>query len=145
MSEKHSVVRQLKRRYLTSSKEQRGEILDQVCELTGYSRSYAALLLRHYARGSVYAANGVLLKPSVKRTRNRARCYDAAVYKPLKKIWAVFDCPCGKRLAPALPEMLRVLEREGELQVSGGLRSQLRVLAQEPDDDIAGLSEDLLA
>jgi hypothetical protein len=44
---------------------------------------------------------------------------------------------------PAL-EALYEQKRAGKLELSGGLRSQLRVLVQEPDDDIAGLSEDLL-
>ena len=46
-------------------------------------------------------------------------------------------------IVPAL-EALYEQKRAGKLEFSGGLRSQLRVLAQEPDDDIAGLSEDLL-
>ena len=41
-------------------------------------------------------------------------------------------------------EALYERKRTGKLELSGGLRSQLRMLAQEPDDDIAGLSEDLL-
>ena len=47
-------------------------------------------------------------------------------------------------IVPALEELLARKEA-GELEVSGGLRSQLRILAADPDDDIAGLSEDLLA
>lgn len=47
-------------------------------------------------------------------------------------------------MLPAL-ERLYALKQAGRLEVKGGLKSQLRVLAQEPDDDIAGLSEDLLA
>jgi hypothetical protein len=47
-------------------------------------------------------------------------------------------------VVPALEELLARKER-GELEVGGGLRSQLRILSSDPDDDIAGLSEDLLA
>jgi len=46
-------------------------------------------------------------------------------------------------MVPAL-ERLFELARAGKLEVKGGLKSQLRVLAQEPDDEVAGLSEDLL-
>lgn len=46
-------------------------------------------------------------------------------------------------MIPAL-ERLFELARAGKLEVKGGLKSQLRVLAQEPDDEVAGLSEDLL-
>jgi hypothetical protein len=46
-------------------------------------------------------------------------------------------------IVPAL-EALYEQKRAGMLEISGGLKSQLRMLAHEPDDDIAGLSEDLL-
>jgi hypothetical protein len=41
-------------------------------------------------------------------------------------------------------EALTEQKRAGTLEISGGLKSQLRILAHEPDDDIAGLAEDLL-
>jgi hypothetical protein len=46
-------------------------------------------------------------------------------------------------IVPAL-EALYEQKRAGTLEISGGLKSQLRILAHEPDDHIAGLSEDLL-
>lgn len=45
---------------------------------------------------------------------------------------------------PAL-EALLVLKQAGDLELTAGLKSQLRTLCEDPDDDIAGLSEDLLA
>jgi hypothetical protein len=42
-------------------------------------------------------------------------------------------------------ERLFALKQTGKLEISGGLKAQLRLLAQEPNDDVAGLSEDLLA
>lgn len=47
-------------------------------------------------------------------------------------------------MVPAL-EALVARKEAGELDLSAGLKSQLRTLAEDPDDDIAGLSEDLLA
>jgi len=46
-------------------------------------------------------------------------------------------------MVPAL-EALLARKQAGELEVSSGLRSQLRILSEDPNDDIAGLSEDLL-
>lgn len=60
------------------------------------------------------------------------------------KLLSIFlDCADRAVMVPAL-ERLFELARAGKLEVKGGLKSQLRVLAQEPDDEIAGLSEDLL-
>lgn len=47
-------------------------------------------------------------------------------------------------VVPAL-EALLVLKEKGRLEWTAGLKSQLRILADDPDDDVAGLSEDLLA
>lgn len=125
MRERHAVIKELSRGYLKCSKLERGKILTEAVELTGYRRDYAALLLRGYGKGIVYGPTGILLKPSVKRTRNRKAYYDERVHKALKKVWAIYDCPCGKRLAPVLPEMVRVLERENELEIDTTIREKL--------------------
>jgi hypothetical protein len=46
-------------------------------------------------------------------------------------------------MVPAL-ERLLALKGLGRVKIAGPLKIQLRTLSQEPDDDIAGLSEDLL-
>ncbi len=43
----------------------------------------------------------------------------------LRKIWATLDGLCGKRLVAALPEMVAVMERRGELMVSSEVRAKL--------------------
>lgn len=53
------------------------------------------------------------------------------------------DTGCTDLIVSAL-EALEELKQEGRLEVTRGLKTQLRLLAQEPDDDVAGLSEDLL-
>lgn len=53
------------------------------------------------------------------------------------------DSDASDVVVPAL-EGLQALQRAGELEVSKGLQSQLRVLAQSFDDDVAGISEEIL-
>jgi hypothetical protein len=43
----------------------------------------------------------------------------------LKLAWQVADRACGKRLRPFLPELMEVLARHGELDVSAGISKQL--------------------
>ncbi len=64
--------------------------------------------------------------------------------KSLDLLQIFIDTSDATLMVPALEELLARKEA-GELEVSSGLRSQLRILAEDPDDDIAGLSEDLLA
>lgn len=47
-------------------------------------------------------------------------------------------------IVPALEELL-ARRQSGELELSAGLKSQLRTLSSDPDDDVAGLAEDILA
>jgi hypothetical protein len=58
-------------------------------------------------------------------TRGTAKRHDRAAKRPLRKIRAVLDGPCGKRLAPFLPEIVRVMERCGELDLTPEVREKL--------------------
>jgi len=48
--------------------------------------------------------------------RQRSPDYDEKVKVALSKIWRVIDYICGKRLQPALPELVTVLVRHNKLQ-----------------------------
>src|SRR5215204_6857306 len=58
---RHDLVRALAPRYAHVGKREKGQILDQVCEVTGYTRKYALTLL-----------NDPLSEPPFKRTRRRS-------------------------------------------------------------------------
>ena len=116
MKEKQAVLRELAGRYRRSGKKERGIVLDEVVRLCGYSRSYAGRRLRGYA---VY---GVPTKP-IKRRRKAT--YGPETLIPLRKVWAVLGAPCGKRLAPFLPEIVPVLESFGELHLTSEARAKL--------------------
>ena len=115
MAEKHAVTRALAEEYRRAAKRRKGEILDTLCSITGYSRDHAARLLRA----------GPTPKRQKKRSRLRPRTYDADVLFALRRIWATLDGICGKRLVAALPEMVVVMERCCELSVSAEVRGKL--------------------
>ena len=54
------------------------------------------------------------------------------------------DCEDRTLIVAGLERLLE-LQNAASLEISAGLRSQLRVLAQDSDDTVAGVSEDLLA
>ena len=99
-------------RYLNASKAQKRVILTEFCETTGYHRKSAIRLFRHPP------------KRSGKR-RGRRREYGSDVAIALRVAWEATDRVCSKRLAPFLPELIPVLERQGELKVSAEVCSQL--------------------
>jgi len=102
----------LRPRYGAAGKRERGRLLDEFCQNTGYHRKAAIRLL---GQGS----------PTVGRKRGRPAVYGQETVNALVTLWETDDQACGKRLAPFLPELLASLERHGELRVSAGVRAQL--------------------
>ena len=47
--ERQAITKEMARRYKRTSKRERGLMLDELCALSGYNRSYAARLLRNRA------------------------------------------------------------------------------------------------
>lgn len=118
MKERKTVTRAMAAQYRRGSKKQKGQLLDQLVEAMGYSRVYAARLLRNYGR-RVEVAPGIVAEATGRaRIKPRETQYGPDVLKALVKVWKVMDYVCGKRLAPALPEVLPRLVQFGELRVS---------------------------
>ena len=118
LQERRAVVRELSSRYRRASKKDKGKILEQLVALTGYNRSYAARALRQVGR-----PRGTI-GPPARRGGGRRRMYDDIV-PTLTKVWAILDCPSGKRLAPFLPEVVPRLELFGEIQLTADQRQKL--------------------
>lgn len=114
MAERKAVTRQMARRYEAATKAEKGRTLDELCALTGWSRSHA--------RRALAEVRGGKHPPPRKQ---RARIYGPEVLEPLRRIWATLDGPCGKRLAPFMAEIVEALERSGELELTEPQRKQL--------------------
>ena len=126
MKEKSSVVRVVASRYQKGGKKQKGRILKEFMELTGYNRCYAAYLLRSHGRKVWISKNTVIVGDITKRAKRVGhKTYDAGVFHVLKKIWFIMDCICGKRLAPVLKEIIVKLERYKEIKLDRTTRGKL--------------------
>jgi len=128
MAEKKKVASQLRVRYQKAAKKQKGSILAEFIEITGYNHSYAARVLRSAAPS-----------PATRKTRTakaRPRKYDEAVQAALLFIWKLMDYLCGKRLAPMLPILIDHLELHGELSFSPAVRSKLLTISSATIDRI---------
>ena len=106
MATRKAITKALAVRYRDGSRALKADILDTVCQLTGYHRDYARRALRS------------ALRPRVVRPRApRIPKYDARTVAALEKCWAVLNAPAGKRLAPMLAELVPLLRRHGELHL----------------------------
>ncbi len=117
LKEKRAVTSKLRKKYKQASKTQKGEIIDWLVEVAGYNRKYAATLLR----------NGQKKKKSSKPKSRQGRppTYDEDVLLALRRIWFMEGCICGKRLAPFLEELVPVLKRHGEIDVTDEVEKKL--------------------
>lgn len=134
MHEKKSLTLEVARRYRKAKKKEKSRMLDEFVATTRYNRVYASWLLSNWGREiSRRLRNGdklVLVKePRRKRTRKRPPTYDRDLFPALRKIWGILNYPCGKRLAPFLPEVVSRLESHGELALSPELRKKLLTIS----------------
>jgi len=131
MKTRRRISRLIAERYQRARKKEKGKILDEFVELTGYNRRYGGWLLRNigskrviYIKGRRYIVVGKDSKGQ-KGIRKRPVIYDEGVVKELKKVWYILDMPAGKRLAPYLKEIIPILEERKELEIERDIREKL--------------------
>lgn len=130
MSERRVMVKAFAGRYRKSSKGGRSALLDEFVGVTGYNRSYAGWLLRHHgARVRLGTRTVVVGDAAQKGRRRRPRVYGPEVVAALAALWRLVDHASGKRLAAALPEVVRALERHGELELEPDVRAKLLAIS----------------
>ena len=100
-------------RYLRASKEEKGKILDEFAQATGFHRKAAIRLLNRVSR------------PTAGKRRGRKRKYGPEVAGALKEVWEASDRLCSERLKPFIPEMVKVLRRHSEQRIDASLEAQL--------------------
>jgi len=123
MAERKAVTAATRSRYQRASKKDKGKILAEFIELTGYHRVYARAVLRTVKRKIVRdQLRGAESKSASKKSR---KVYDQQVLVVLRQIWLILDYICGKRLVAIMPEVLARLEYFDELKVEAEIRAKL--------------------
>lgn len=120
MAERRAVATGTGQRYQRATKKEKGKILDEFVELTGYHRVHARAVLRKPTHGS----RKKQIKTPRARGQNRKH-YDQRVLEVLRRIWLILDFICGKRLVAIMPEVLKRLEYFGELKCDAKTREKL--------------------
>lgn len=115
LTSRKELVKKAKGRYLQSEKAEKIKILDELFENTGLNRNYLTQMLS--AKIDLSFVNPI--------NRKRREFYDANDIHCLKKIWTIFDYPCGQRLEPMMNEYIEVLENFKELIVPDSVKEKL--------------------
>jgi len=111
------LVRALRKRYASASREAKTRILEEFAIISGYHHKSAIRLLNGTAR---------LLDDGPCR---RPRLYDEAARQALIVPWEAADRICGKRLKPLIPVLVAALERNGHLTLDARLRTNLLTMS----------------
>lgn len=83
----------ISKRYKAANKIEKGKLLNELCESSGFHKKHAIRLLNSSAK-----------KRTKKTNQGRPKIYPESDYLlPLKRVWLLSDQLCGKRLKMALP------------------------------------------
>lgn len=102
MATKQVIFEEKLREYLKASKEEKGRILNSVCDITGHTRKAAIRRFRSLQ----------LKDKSIPERRGRNWVYTNTVTAALKEVWDIAHQICAERLHPLLTEYVMVLKRD---------------------------------
>jgi len=123
---KQELLDAIRPRYRRAKKGEKQHILDEFVAATLYHRKYAIRVLNQAVRRK---------HP---KKRGRLKIYQGEVVVVLEQLWEICGQICSKRLHPFLPEIVKVLERTGELLISAETKLLLLQMSRPTIDRCLG-------
>jgi hypothetical protein len=123
---KQELLEEIRPRYLKAKRSEKATILDEFVAVTSYHRKYATRILKHGRPRQSGKKHGF------------HKIYQGEVVVALEQIWEVCGRICSKRLQPFLPEMVKVLERCGELRLTEQTKMLLLQMSRSTIDRCLG-------
>lgn len=115
MNGREQYLAALRGEYRRGSKKQKTRLLNEAWKRTRLNRKVLIRKLAHPPEGT-----------RERKRRVRGATYDADVVRVLVRLWVMFDCPCGQRLAPALRQEVDRLRNSGEIRCSKEIGGKLK-------------------
>jgi hypothetical protein len=131
MATRREVVARSKAKYRKSSKKEKGAILDSICLSTGLSRSR----VKHQLLQDGKVVSKV-------HERGRKPKYGKKTIAALRRIWALMDFSCGRRLVVGMGDMLDALIRFDEINLDIETVQQLKEISSATADRLLKKSRD---
>jgi len=131
MMHRKAITVETRKRYAKATKRGKTKILDEFVAFTKYNRCYAARMLR-LTEGKVIGYSRIggkrikyIIGKDKRIKRKTVRIYGKDVFLALKRIWAIFDFICSRRLTPFMAEAVEKLEKHGEIDLTPEVREKL--------------------
>jgi hypothetical protein len=118
MNAREQYLKTLREEYRRASKKEKTRLLNEARKRTRLNRKVLSRKLAHPAA-----------VPGERKRPVRKAIYGADVVGVLVRIWVMFDCPCGQRLAPALGQEVERLRQSGEVRCSNEIAGKLKRIA----------------
>jgi len=121
METRKKICKEIYRRYQKARKKDKGQILNEYSKTLDYNRNYLAHLLANWGKTRYAVLDGKSVKyvakeavkgrkkPQGGKKTGRPERYNEAFFETLKGVWELFDCQCGKLLAPLIRGMIHFL------------------------------------
>jgi hypothetical protein len=122
MHSREQYLERVREEYKKADKAEKTRLLNEARKRTRLNRK---VLIRKLAHPP---------KPKPGKRAPRKATYGSQVVTALVKVWEIFDCPCGQRLAPALPEQVQRLRQAGELRCSEEVAEKLQRISPKSID-----------
>ncbi len=119
INERRKYLKVVAPRYKKADREDRGQLLTEMGEVTGLHRKSLVRLM-----------NMPSLERAPRKRRVKRRQYGAAVEDVVRVVWESLDYVCAERLTPALLETVRQLERWEELVLTSAVEEKLRSISR---------------
>ena len=113
IGERYQLASELASSYQSADRQERSRILDAYCLTTGYSRKHGLRVLGGRRR-------------QLRLRRSRRRRYGIDFQSALRLLWEAAGNICAERLQPFLPDLLLLLQRHGQLEVTPEVETQLK-------------------